>query len=155
MAFLGSFILILSLLCQTSPAPAYPDDFFSGAELLKLKKEDSVEKRIKTYQAASERIQKNLQQSAAKEEFNAVPDTLKNWTRLLDESLADIETNLKAKNKPRSLIKYEIHVRKAIVNMKNYKIKAPADQQDAFASCMAQAESVHKKFVEILFRLKS
>ena len=155
MALLGSFILILNLLSQTSSVPAHGDDIFSPEEIRQLKKGNSVEHRIKIYQAASERIQKSLQQSAAKEEFKIVPDTLKTWTLLLANSLEDIETNLKAKKKPRSLINYEIHVRKAIVNMKGYKIKAPADQQDAFISCIDHAESVHKKFVEILFQLKS
>jgi hypothetical protein len=155
MALLGSFILILNLLCQTGSVPAYGDDIFSPEEIRQLQKGDSVENRIKIYQAASVRIQKNLQQSVAKEEFKMVPDTLKTWTLLLAKSLEDIETNLKAQKKPRSLINYEIHVRKAIVNTKGHKIKAPADQQDAFNSGIAQAESVHKKFVEILFQLKS
>jgi hypothetical protein len=155
MAILGSFILFLNLLCQTSPDLVYADDIFSPAEIGQLQKGNSVEHRIKIYQAASVRIQKSLQQSVAKEEFKIVPDTLKTWTLLLAKSLEDIEANLKAKNKPPSLINYEIHVRKAIGNTKGYKIKAPADQQDAFDSHIAQAESVHKKFVEILFRLKS
>jgi hypothetical protein len=155
MALLGSFILILNLLFPTSSVPAFGGDIFSPEEIRQLKKGDSVEHRTKIYQTASARIQKTLQQSVAKEEFPIIPDTLKTWMLLLAKSLEDIETNLKAKNKPRSLINYEIHVRKAIVNMKSYKIKAPADQQDAFDSCIAQAESVHKKFVEVLFRLKS
>jgi hypothetical protein len=151
----GSFILILNLLCQTGSVPAHGNDIFSPTEIRQLEKRDSVEPRIKIYQEASVRIQKSLQESAAKEEFKTTPDTLKIWTLLLAKSLEDIETNLKAKNKPRSLINYEIHVRKAIVHTKGYKIRAPADQQDAFNSCIAQAESVHQKFVEILFRLKS
>jgi hypothetical protein len=155
MTLLGSFILILTLLCRTSSDPVYADAIFSPAEIDQLQKGDSVEHRIKIYQAASVRIQKSLQQSVDKEEFKTVPDTLETWTLLLAKSLEDIEMNLKAKNKPRSLINYEIQARKAIGNMKGYKIKAPADQQDAFNSCIVQAESVHKKFVEILFKLKS
>jgi hypothetical protein len=155
MAVLGSFILILCMLTQTGPAPAFGDGLFSPAELLQLRKGDSLEHRIKIYRAASMRIQKNLQQSVAKEEFETVPDALKTWILLLTKSLEDVETNLKAKKKPISLINYEIHVRKAISDMQGYKLKAPTDQQDAFNSCIAQAESVHKKFVEILFRLKS
>jgi hypothetical protein len=155
MALLGSFILFLSLLGQTGPATAVGDEPFSSAELLKLKKRDSVESRIKIYREASIRIQKNLQQSAAKEEFETVSDALKTWILLLTKSLEDIETNLKAKKKPISLINYEIHVRKAISSIQGYKLKAPADQQDDYDSCIAQAESVRKKFVEILFQLKS
>jgi hypothetical protein len=155
MALLGSFILILNLLCGTSSVPVQGDDIFSTEEIRQLQKKDSVDGRIKIYQAASVRIQKNVQQSVTKDEFNAVPDMLKIWTLLLARSLEDIETNLKAKTKPRSLINYEIQVRKAIVSTESYKIKAPADQQDAFDNCIAQAESAHKKFVEILFRLKS
>jgi hypothetical protein len=155
MARLGSFIIILNLLCPTISIPACGDDIFSSEEMRQLQKGDSVEHRIKIYQAASERIQQNLQQSVAKEEFKIIPDTLKTWTLLLTKSLEDIETNLKTKTKPRSLINYEIHVRKAIGSTEGYKLKAPADQQDAFNSCISQANSAHKKFVEILFRLKS
>jgi hypothetical protein len=155
MALLGSLIFVLNLLCQTSSNPVYTDNLFSPAEIRQLQKGDSVGPRIKIYQAASIRIERSLQQSVAKEDFKAIPDTLKTWTLLLNKSLEDIETNLKAKNKPLSLINYEIHVRKAIGNTKGFKIKAPADQQDAFDSYIAQAENVHKKFVEILFRLKS
>ena len=155
MVLLGSFVLILSLLGQTSSTPVYRNDIFNSEELLKLQKEDSIEKRIKVYQEASERVQKTLEQSVAKEEFDTVPDRLGTWTLLLAESLTDIETNLKAKKKPRDLIKYEIHVRKAIGDMEGYKLKAPVDQQEAFRSCIDQAERIHKKFVELLFRLNS
>jgi hypothetical protein len=155
MVALGSLVLILNLLCLTGSTPSYGTDIFSADEILKLKKEDSVERRAKIYQSASVRIQKNLQQSADKEEFKIVPDLLKTWNLLLSKSIEDIETNLKAKHKPRSLIDYEIHVRKAIGDVKGYKIKAPADYEDAFNSCIAQAESAHKKLVDMLFQLKS
>jgi hypothetical protein len=155
MAILGSFILILTMLCQSGPIPANEDDIFSATEISRLKTENSVELRIKIYQAASMRTHKNLQQSVSKEEFETVPETLKIWASLLAQSLEDVETNLKAKKKPRNLISYEIHLRKAISSMQSCKIKAPADQQDAFDSWLAQTESIRKKFVEILFNLKS
>jgi hypothetical protein len=155
MLLLGLFVLILNLMCQTSPAPANGNHIFSSEETLKLQKANSVKNRIKIYQAASARIQKNLQQSVSKEEFETVPGALKIWISLLARSLEDIETNLKTKKKPRYLINYEIHLRKAIGDMQGHKIKAPTGQMEAFDSCITQAKNVHKKLVEMLFQLNS
>jgi hypothetical protein len=155
MVLFGSFVLILNMLCQAGLVSVDQDTVFSPAEKTQLTMENSVERRIKIYQSASVRIQKNMHQSVAKEDFQTIPDDLKTWISLLVKSLEDIENNLKSKKKPRSLINYEIHVRKAISDLQGIKIKAPAEQQDDFDSCIAQAASIRKKFVEILFKLKS
>jgi hypothetical protein len=155
MILLGSFVLFLNVLCQTGSVPADGDAIFSPAEQARLKIENSVERRIKIYQAASVRIQRDLQLSVAKDDYATVSAALKVWVSLLAKSLEDVENNLQSKKKPRSLINYEIHVRKTIGDVQSYKIKAPADQQDSFDSCITQAESIRKKLVEILFKLKS
>jgi hypothetical protein len=155
MAIMGLWILILSLGGQTGAIPACEDALFSPEEKVELQKAKSVEDRVKIYHSASMRIQKRLQDSVAKEEFGPVPEMLKAWTQLLQKSLEDLESNLKTKKKPRSLIRYEIQVRKAIVDTGGYKLKASPDLQDAFDACLAPAEGVHKKIVEMLFRLTS
>jgi len=155
MGFLTSLLLILMLLGQAVPLFVGADDVFSPKEKAKLLRETSIDGRTKVYREASIRIQKGLHQSISKKEIAGVPDTLKIWNTLLAKSLEDIESNLKAKKKPRSLINYEIQVRKAIVDIQNYKITAPVDQQNAYDACLADAERVRKRFVEILFALKS
>jgi hypothetical protein len=155
MGILASFALILGMMSQAVAVPADWGDVLSFEEQAKISREKSVDGRTKIYRAASIRIQKNLQQFVSKKEFESVPDTLKLWTTLLAKSLEDIETNLQAKKKPRSLINYEIQIRKTIVDIQGYKIAAPVDQQDAFDSCLAEAEKVRKRFVNILFELKS
>ncbi len=147
-----SFILCMLLQAGSIVPASFPDDVLSAAEKLQIEKEvNNVDHRIKIYQSASSRIQKDLQQSVVKDEFQTVPDNLKKWVLLLSSSLKDIESNLKAKKKSRALINYEIQVRKAIANTQEYKMRAPVELQDIFESSLGQAEAVRKKFVEILF----
>ena len=153
MTFLASFILMVHMLGQTAVAPADNDTVFSPEEKTKIQNTTSANDRIKIYQKASVRIQKDLQQSVAKEEFEAVPGTLKRWVSLLSLSYDDLEANLKITKKSRNLISYEIHVREAIADMRSYKLKAPVSQQDAFDNCIAQAEDIRRKIAEILFNL--
>jgi len=140
----------LCLLLQTADLSAIPEGIFSPAERAKLERESKVENRIKVYQTASERIHGSFLEAISKDQFPSVPETLKLWTSLLAESLKDIEANLKSK-KPRALIKFEIHVRKAIAAVQDGKIRAPVEQQDFFDACLAQASATHKRLVEILF----
>jgi hypothetical protein len=145
-----AFLLIALLLAgDDSPAPA--DVFNSGEKSQLVKANNNVERRIKVYDTASRRIQKDLGTAAAKEDFETVPDNLKLWTSLLSKSLEDIQGNLKTKKKSRALINYEIQLRKSITNLQSFKIRAPVEQQDLFDSSIAQTETVRKKLVEILF----
>jgi len=137
---------------QAGGIPPGVEDILIPAEKVQMQKANSIDRRIKVYEAASKRIQQTLHDCVAKQEFEQVPDTLKLWTSLLAKSLEDIEANLKSKKKSRNLINYEIQVRKAIADTQGYKIRAPVEQQDDFDSCLAQAETIRKKLVEILFR---
>jgi hypothetical protein len=140
------------LLFQAMGASSVQDDIFLPSEKAKLETEGNVEKRIKVYQAVSKRINKSLEMEVLKNNFSDVPGKLRLWNALLSKSLEDIKVNLKAKKKSRALIKYEIEVRKSIARIESFKIRAPVDQQDVFDECIAKAEAVHEKFVEILFR---
>jgi hypothetical protein len=143
---------LLSLLLQAGLIPPFPEGILSPAEKTQIERESNIQRRIKIYETASARIQQALQSAISKKEFQTVPENLTLWTSLLTESLKDIEDNLKSKKKSRALIKYEIQVRKSIAAIQAGKIKAPADQQDAFDLCLARAGEVRSKFVEILFR---
>ncbi len=150
---LSLFPLVLFLSLSQAVAPsATTGEIFIPSEKAKLENETNLDRRIKVYEAASKRMQQSLEAAVSKEDFQTVPDTLKLWISLLSKSLEDIEANLKTKKKSRALIDYEIQVRKSIANTQNYKIRAPVDQQDVFDSSLAQAETVRKRFVEILFR---
>jgi hypothetical protein len=154
MSMIWPFSFILCMLFQTGGvAPlSFPDDVLSAAEKVQMEKEsNNVDHRIKIYDSASARIQKNLREAIAKNNFQAVPSNLNKWILLLSSSLKDIESNLKAKKKSRPLINYEIHLRKAIANTQEYKMRAPVEQQDIFESSLGQAETIRKRFVEILF----
>ncbi len=149
---MGIFSVFLSsLLLQASGLPATQGDIFLPSEKARIEKAENIERRIKVYEAASKRIQQNLETAVTKDDFQKVPDILQIWTSLLSKSLEDIETNLKSKKKSTALIHYEIQVRQSISRTEGLKIRAPVNQQDAFDSCLAQAEAVRKRFVEILF----
>jgi hypothetical protein len=151
MSILGPIVFALISLLQTGAAAADAGDIFSPAEKAQMEQASNINQRIKVYEAASKRIQQALAESVRKEDFEGAPDRLKLWTALLSKSLEDISANLNTKKKSRALINYEIQIRKSIADTESYKIKAPPDQQDIFDASLTQAETVRKKFVDILF----
>lgn len=152
MALAESLLLVFIVIFQAPGLNPAIVEVFSKAEKSQIAVSQSLDGRIKVYDIASSRIQKALQESIRKDQFDAVPDTLKAWTSLLQKSLEDIEANSKSKKKSKKLIKYEIHVRKAINDILEFKLKAPVEQQDIFSSCIAQAEAIRKKFIDIIFK---
>ncbi len=145
-------VAILSLLLQASSASSFPDGVLTATEKLKIEKESKVESRVKVYQAASSRIHRTIQSAISNSEFSTLPSNLELWTALLEGSLQDIEANLTSKKKPRPLINYEIHLRKAIAATRKSRIVIPIDQLDILDSYLARAATVHKKIVDMLFR---
>ena len=142
----------LFALAQVAAVPPFAEDILDAKEKVRMGRAIKIEDRIKVYEAASKRIQQTLEAAVAVDDFSKAPDILKLWSSLLAGSLEDIETNLKTRKKSKPLIRYEIQVRKAIAACQGYKTKAPLDQQDLFASYLAQAEKVRKRFVEIIFQ---
>jgi len=140
------------MLFQAGDISPAANDVLVPAEQAKMSAAKSIDQRIKIYESASKRIQSQLQGAMSNNEFEAVPGILSLWTSLLNKSIEDIEPALKPKKKPKSLKKYEIHLRKAIKDIQNYKKKAPLDQEDAFNACLVRAETIRKRFVEILFQ---
>jgi hypothetical protein len=152
MALLESVFLILILLTQTAGLPPAAVKAFTPEENSRLTSSKSPNSRISIYDEASERIQKNLQEAAKKDQFESVPDILTTWVSLLQTSLEDIETNSKANKKTKKLRKFEIHIRKTINDLRDIKLKAPVEQQDAFDSCIAKTETIRKQLIDILFK---
>ena len=152
MVIANSIVFGLLLFLQTSPNSSFGEGIFTPGETAHLANARSLDGRIKVYADASQRICKKLWETARQEKSDSIPDILKTWTSLLSGSLDDIAANSKSKKKSKRLINYEIQVRKAINGLMDLKLKAPFEQQDAYDACIAQAETIRKKFVDILFR---
>jgi len=145
--------LALSFLLPNGYAPDFPVGTFTDKEAVKLEKEaDDIEERIKVYRKASERMMKSLLKEVSKKEFQTLPDNLSSWTALLTASLKDIEANLeRKKKKSKPLIKYEIQIRKSIKDIRDFKTRAPVQQQDIINLSIDRAEGIRATMVEILF----
>ena len=151
MIFPGVLVLVFTMILQANWASSYEGDIFTSKEIKKLEKERDINDRIKIYTNASKRIRERLDKAASRKQFQSVPGDLELWTALLANSLEDINNHIDPQKKSRNLIKFEIEVRKTLDDLQDYRIKAPIDQQDAFDACLSQAESIRKKFVEIIF----
>ena len=154
MPILTSFSLLMAIFLQSGNAPSFPEGTFTDKEQKKIEKnQDDLKERIEVYKDASVRMQKKLRKDIRAKNFSPVPDYLKTWTSLLSGSLKDIEANLNPdKKRPKALIKYEIEIRKAVNDLKDYQLRAPVEQQDAFDLCIAEADTIRGKIVDILFK---
>jgi hypothetical protein len=117
----------------------------------KLQKEEKINNRIKIYKTASTRYLNTFGSATSTNDFESVPPTLQVWMSLLTESLQDIDANVERKKKSKALIDYEIHLRKSINEVKDYKVKVPLEQQDFLDSWVVQAETIQTRFLDILF----
>jgi hypothetical protein len=148
---LWTIILIFGLMMQVGAQSLSTDNGLTAAEQAALRREKNVDGRIKIYDRASARWSKDLEAQTLKDDFQAVPDTLKAWRQLLELAVKDIDQNASRKKKSRDLIRCEIQLRKQISNVQGIKIRAPLDQQSDFDAWLGRAEEVRKKFVEIIF----
>ncbi len=141
-------LLLQAGLLSSTPGP----DGLLDSERARLERETKLDKRIKIYEAASIRYQNALAASVQNQELQIIPAQLKSWTNLLDTSLKDVENSTARKDKSKALIHYEIHLRKAISDMQELKLKASVEQFDAFEAWLKRAEEIHKRFVDMLFQ---
>jgi hypothetical protein len=150
MAFPAFIVMItLTLCCQGGiPAPAAATDGCrTEAETKRLAKEGKIDGRIRIYREISDRYRNTMEQN-----FDQVQDLFVCWKELLTESLKDIEANINRKKKSGALIDFEIHVRKSINVVNDVRLKAPYQQNDNFEAWLIQANTVRKRFVDILFQ---
>ncbi len=141
-------LLLQAGLLSTIPGP----DGLLDAERSRLEKETKLDRRIKIYEAASIRYQNSITTSVQNQEFQSVPSQLKSWGNLLGTAQKDVEKSEARKEKSKALIHFEIHLRKAISDIQELKLKGSVDDFDSFESWLAKAEEVHKKFVDLLFQ---
>ena len=145
---------LLSVVLASAPQPGasrIPEDGLTPSERAQLEKEEKIDNRIKIYEAASLRCLGAIKKAVTTDDFNGIREMLKAWTHLLSASLRDIDEHMQSKKKSRTLIHYEIHVRKAISDMQDFKLKVPVELHEDFDAWTAGAEGVHKKLVDILF----
>jgi hypothetical protein len=146
----GSLVLLVVILLQADSAATLVDGL-TIAERLQLNRQVKIEDRIKIYESVSSRYHKSVEQAAETQNFERIPDFLQNWSLVLSKSLADITQNIDRKKRSNALIKYEIRVRKSIVDIGDARIKAPVEHQEYYDYWIDHAEHVRKQFVEILF----
>ena len=154
MSVLWPCCLFLIVLIQAGSEPSFPEGIFSAKEEKKLEKNaDDLEERIEVYTDASKRIHKSILKNISGKDFDRIPRQLETWCVLLSESLKDIEVHINPKKKKsKDLIKYEIQVRKAINDLRDFQTHAPYELQDLFDQSIDQADSVRGKMVDILFQ---
>ncbi len=146
---LWPLILLLGLLQQTNQLP----ELLTPAEKAQLARQTKIDGRIKVYQTASERFRATVSSSVAKHDYSGVVPSLASWADLLEMSAKDIDKSItNRKKKSGALIRYEIHLRRAITEVQAFaKSEVPVDEIDHLDAWLTRAEAVHQQLVDILF----
>lgn len=150
--FAPFLVLSSTLLFQAAaPVPLPVDGCLTPSEKSQLEREVKIDNRINLYRNASTRCLGSFMHAMARHDLQFVDGHLSSWLAFLGASLKDVEANVGRKKRSRALIRYEIHLRKAIVDVRGAKLKATVEHEKAFDSWLAEAEEIRKKFVHILF----
>jgi len=145
------FLLLITMSAQAADIAVPSGDGMLPLERSKLQKETKIDRRIKIYNAACTRWHSTFDSAVDANRFEAVPPALQAWISVLTESLQDIDSNVGRKKKSGALIDYEIHLRKSIKEVKDYRVNAPPEQLEYIDAWLAQAEKIQSKFLDILF----
>lgn len=149
-----SFLLIgMAVQLSEQFAIDLPPDVLTAAERQKLGGSRKIDDRVKVYEAASMRHLQTARALAKSQDFSRLSEHLRFWGDLISVSRDDVDKNINRKKKSRALIRYEIHLRKAIGEMSKLMLTFPADEDQNWESWMEKAEAARKRFVEILFAL--
>src|SRR5262245_53561869 len=141
----------LAVVLQAAPAaPTQSNEAFTHAEKVRLDSDGDIEDRVKIYESVSTRHLRSMQ-ALVKEESDKIPAGLEAWAAAIETSREDIEKHISRNKKSRALIRYEIHLRKAITELNEIKFKRPAEASEAFEKWNVKAEEVRRRFVSILF----
>lgn len=143
---------VLCALMQLPSAHQLKEEVFDPGEKERLSRAQKVDDRIKIYTSASKRLQRSVYTAISDNNFSSLPKALRQWVSILSISLEDIDANLNVKKKSKPLIRYEIQVRKALTEFKDYKASVPIELQDEFDDCLDSAEKIRKRFMDIIFR---
>ena len=93
-----------------------------------------------------------MRSAVQKQEFEIVEEDLNSWIKVLSASLEDIEANVNRKKMSRPLIRFEIHLRKASLDLQDLKHKAPLEEQEKIETWLGRAEGIRNSFLNILFK---
>jgi hypothetical protein len=148
LVILGRFLAPVNIQAVQLPGP----DGLTTAERSKLEKEAKIDSRIRVYEAASTRFHRSVRNAVQKEEFEIVHEEFNSWIKILSASLEDIEANVNRKKMSRPLIRFEIHLRKAFLDLQDLKHKAPLEEQEKIETWLARAEGIRNSFLNILFK---
>jgi hypothetical protein len=148
LVILGRFLGPVNTQAVQLPGP----DGLTPIERSKLEKEEKIDSRIRVYEAASIRFHKSVRSAVQKEEFEIVEEDLNSWMKVLSASLEDIEVNVNRRKMSRPLIRFEIHLRKAFLDLQDLKHKAPLEEQEKIETWLGRAEGIRNSFLNILFK---
>lgn len=126
-------------------------EIYTPSEKKRMVTSKSLNDRVKVYDAAFDRIRKEMEKYIRDDRFDDAALTLKKWAALLSESHADIEEKINPKKKPGKLRQYEIHLRQAIRGLRNMRMRSPIELYDALISFENQAEETRRKFIVFVF----
>ncbi len=126
-------------------------DCLSAREKARLEKEVKLDSRVKVYDEVCQRYENELILLIQLQDSKALLLHLKCWNDVLDQSLKDIQDSPGRKDKSKALIRYEIHLRKAINTVQESKTRADVEMLDAFETWLAHAEADRQKMVSFLF----
>jgi hypothetical protein len=148
LVILGRFLAPVNIQAVQLPGP----DGLTPTERSKLEKEAKIDSRIRVYEAASTRFHKSVRSAVQKQEFEIVEEDLNSWIKVLSASLEDIEANVNRKKMSRPLIRFEIHLRKAFLDLQDLKHKAPLEEQEKIETWLGRADGIRNSFLNILFK---
>lgn len=155
MSDLVPLILHLAMILQAAglpPAGGGNQDFLLPAERAQFDRENKADGKIRIYDKASQRYRTTVAALVKKEEFGELEGALAQWYRLLEASIADIEAGVPPGKKPKTLIRYEIQLRKAIGDVAGFKTTAGVEQFDLFNSWVNRAEQIRSRIVDVIFK---
>jgi hypothetical protein len=148
LVILGRFLGPVNIQAVQLPGP----DGLTPTERSTLEKEGKIDSRIRVYEAASTRFHKSVRSAVQKQEFEIVEEDLNSWIKVLSASLEDIEANVNRKKMSRPLIRFEIHLRKAFLDLQDLKHKAPLEEQEKIETWLGRADGIRNSFLNILFK---
>jgi hypothetical protein len=148
LVILGRFLGPVNIQAGQLPGP----DGLTPTERSTLEKEGKIDSRIRVYEAASTRFHKSVRSAVQKQEFEIVEEDLNSWIKVLSASLEDIEANVNRKKMSRPLIRFEIHLRKAFLDLQDLKHKAPLEEQEKIETWLGRADGIRNSFLNILFK---
>ena len=145
-----TFAVFLLILAQSLGAGAAPAAL-TAAERTQLDRETNLDRRVRIYEAASQRLLRQVQGEFKSEEYERVAATLEAWQEVILASRKEVEAKANPKRKSRAVIQYEIQLRKAISEVRDLALRAPTELEDPFRTWLEKAEEARKSMVDVLF----